>query len=502
MLKTCLINPLFTEPASGGRERYFVRSGSRWPSSYLKPVGRPGRYLPFPFFLAYAAALLEEHGFPVSVLDAVAANARQDELIAYVRDRRPDLVFYETTTPTIARDLSLAPILKAETGARIVLAGPHATTFAREILEAHPAVDCILLYEYEVTLCELVSRLAKQEDLDGVPGLAWRRGPEIVCQPDYRPIEPLDRLPLPARAHFPVSGRPDLNRYWDGFCQHRPAVQMHASRGCPFRCDFCLWVQVMYRDGRYRTFSPSRVVDEMLEVVERYGAREVYFDDDDFTVSREHVLGICREILGRGLRLPWSCMGDAVAPDESLLDAMAEAGCVGMKFGLESANPGILKRLGKPLDLERVAGIARGCRRRRIKTHATVSLGLWNETRQSASETLSFVKALDVDSVQFSIATPFPGTRYHREMLEAGRLAGTDWERYDGARFAAAAVPGIAPAELQLLCAQAPRQWLAAKLRNPGWLFRQARYGLRVLRGQGLAGVADRIRRAWEILGR
>ena len=55
--------------------------------------------------------------------------------------------------------------------------------------------------------------------------------------------------------------------YWDGFCQRRPAVQMHASRGCPYKCTFCLWISVIYDQGRYRTFSPKRIVDEMEEIV-------------------------------------------------------------------------------------------------------------------------------------------------------------------------------------------------------------------------------------------
>ena len=89
----------------------------------------------------------------------------------------------------------------------------------------------------------------------------------------------------------------------------------------------------MYREGKYRTFSPARVVDEMLEVIDRYDAKEIYFDDDDFTVNKGHVLRLCREMQTRGLQIPWSCMGDAVVPDKEMLDAMADTGCVGMKFG-------------------------------------------------------------------------------------------------------------------------------------------------------------------------
>ncbi len=501
MLKTCLLNPLFTEPVDRKRERYFVRSGSRWPASYTKPTGQIGRYIPFPFYLAYAAAILERASLPVTVADAVAENLPVESVLSFVRDERPDLVVYETTTPTHQRDLHLARQIKEITpGAEIALCGPHATTFPRQVLEEEAAVDYVLLYEYENTLHELVTKKAGGEDLDSLAGIAWRRNGEIVLKSEYQPIDPLDQLPFPARHLFPAPTRPDPHVYWDGFCQHRPAVQMHASRGCPFRCDFCLWVQVMYQDGKYRTFTPERVVDEMQDAVERFGAKEIYFDDDDFTISKKQVLGICREIRNRGFRIPWSCMGDAVVPDQEVFDAMADAGCVGMKFGVESAAPQILERLGKPVDLDRVRQVARWCSERNIKTHATITFGLWEESRETMEMNLSFVKDLDVDSVQFSITSPFPGTRYFEEMEEAGRLKSRNWEDYDGSRSAVVAFPNISLEEIQTFCERAPARWLFAKIRDPKWIARQARYLYRLARGQGLAGLKGRLKRVREIV--
>ncbi len=501
MLKTCLLNPLFTEPIDGKRERYFVRSGSRWPASYTKPIGQVGRYIPFPFYLAYAAAILERSSFPVTVTDAVAKNLPVEKVLSFVRDERPDLVVYETTTPTLRRDLSLAGQIKAvHPKAEIALCGPHATTFPREVLREEPSVDYVLLYEYENTLHDLVVKKAGGEDLASLAGIAYRRDGDVVLQPRYQPIDPLDQLPFPARHLFPDAGGPDPYVYWDGFCQHRPAVQMHASRGCPFRCDFCLWVQVMYRDGKYRTFSPGRVVDEMEEAVNRFGAKEIYFDDDDFTINKKHVLGICSEIRRRGLHVPWSCMGDAVVPDEEMIDAMADAGCVGMKFGVESAAPRILERLGKPVDLDRVRQVARWCSRRNIKTHATITFGLWDEDRETMEMNLAFVKDLDVDSVQFSITSPFPGTRYFREMEEAGRLKSRNWEDYDGSRSAVVAFPHLRLEEIQTFCGRASARWLLTKMRDPRWIVRQVRYLLRLAQGQGLAGLKGRLKRVREIV--
>ena len=231
MLKTCLINPLFTEPIDEKTERYFVRSGSRWPSSYLKEKGTVGRYIPFPFYLAYAAAILEQASFPVSVIDAVAENQSLEDTVKYAKNQEPDIILYETTTPTVKRDLALAREIKSATGAEIALCGPHATTFPEDILKEEAAVDFVLMYEYEKTLYQLLSRKSQGRDLSSIPGIAYRQKGKIVLQSEYQPIEPLDELPFPARHLFPSPERSDLYAYWDGFCQHRPAIQMHASRG-------------------------------------------------------------------------------------------------------------------------------------------------------------------------------------------------------------------------------------------------------------------------------
>jgi len=174
MLKTCLLNPLFTEPIDRKRERYFVRSGSRWPASYTKRIGRVGRYIPFPFYLAYAAAILERASCPVTVKDAVAENLAVEAVLSFVRDERPDLIVYESTTPTLYRDLWLARQIKAITRTEIALCGPHATTFPKEILQEEPSVDYVLLYEYENTLHNLVTQRSRGDDLSSLAGIAYR----------------------------------------------------------------------------------------------------------------------------------------------------------------------------------------------------------------------------------------------------------------------------------------------------------------------------------------
>jgi anaerobic magnesium-protoporphyrin IX monomethyl ester cyclase len=502
-----LANPPTRLPVGPGRERFFVKAGSRWPFSIEKRVDEPCRYVPFPFGLATLAALLERDGVGVAVYDGVALNADDEALLRYAEQCRPQIVLMETATPTVDHDLALCRAIKARTQAIIALAGAHATTFAESILREHAHIDWILTGEYELNAQRALAawRTGGVAALDGLPGLAHAQtmpdgGRRIVMGPPGAPIEPLDDLPMPARHLFPTREAPSLWPYWDGFCRHRPAVQMHASRGCPFRCTFCLWVNVMYGNGPYRTFSARRVVDEMEEVVRRYGAKEIYFDDDIFTAREGHVLEICTEIQKRGLRVPWSVMGDAMAVTERAIVEMGRAGCIGMKLGIESTNPQVLERARKPIRLDKVRNVVGWCIRQGIKTHATITFGLDGETRASMQETLDFCCALSVDSIQFSVATPFPGTPYYESARREGRLIEGSWSDFDGNRSSVVRREGLANEEIAAFAARASSRWLLARVRDPRWLGRQARYLREILADQGLAGVRRRMARAARLL--
>ncbi|HKQ39678.1 MAG TPA: radical SAM protein, partial [Verrucomicrobiae bacterium] len=252
--------------------------------------------------------------------------------------------------------------------------------------------------------------------------------------------------------------------------------------------------------GKHRCFPASRVVDEMIDARDRFGAREVYFDDDDFTVRKDHVLAICDEIQRRGLRLPWSVMGDAMVTDDETLTRMAQAGCIGMKFGLESADPEVLKRINKPLKVERVQRVVNTAQRLGIKTHMTVTFGLSGDTQESIERTFNFACNLDVDSVQFSVATPYPGTRFYHELKDAGRLNFQTWEDFDGANNAIFESESLDPVFVERFEATAHGRWLRHKMRDARWMLRQARYLARLGKGQGAAGVYRRLSRASKLL--
>jgi len=490
-MKILLANPPCKISINKNYEKYFIRAGSRWPHSGIKRKGILPHYLPFPFFLGYSAGLLLMEKFEVQVLDAVALDITEEEFCDGVRFYKPDLVFFETTTPTIENDIKLINRIKdSDKQIVIVIGGTHATTYAGGILSQCNNIDYVIKGEYEMTLLNLCKLLSSNTGgLDGIKGLVYRKNinsSEIVDNGHAELIDPLDQLPFPGYNLFPRNENSNPTIYWDGFCQYRPALQMHASRGCPYGCYFCIWPQVMYNSRKYRKFSPSRVVDEAEYLIKNYNIKEIYFDDDDFTIDRKHVLNICEEIKKRNLKVKWSCMGDAINLDEEVISSMASSGCIGMKFGVESANREILKDIGKPVVLEKVKEISNLCVKYGMKTHATFSIGLMGETKETLKESLEFAKQIDVDTIQVSICTPYPGTKFFSWAEEKGILKKDfKWSDFDGSSKTIIEYSNLDSEYLECFRKYFFNQWLLSKIMHPKWLLRQVRNIFRVIRGQG-----------------
>jgi radical SAM superfamily enzyme YgiQ (UPF0313 family) len=499
-MKVLIGNPVFRRPVGDDLERYMLGSGMRFPWSLLKHKDERPRYAMFPFFLSYTAALLEQDGVDVRVVDAVPLNLSDEEFTTRVAECAPDLLVLEPNSAVIDDVLALVSRLARERQMQVVLTGTHASAFAGQLLGDNPDVDFIVVGEYERAVQELVRALRAGRPVDSIPGVSHRNAVgEVIDSGRTNPIEVLDELPPPARHLFPSYFDPDMSLYFDGFCQKQPAFHMHTSRGCPFRCNFCGWVQVLYDSGPQRFFSPQRVVDEMEMLVKDWGAQEIYFDDDNFSSRPSHVEALCEELVRRGRPVAWSAMADAMGLSDKLLEKMAAAGCIGIKFGIDSADTSVLSETNKPLRLERLESIVARARRLGIKTHATVVFGLSGETRETMNETFDYSCRIDIDSIQFSIATPIPGTTMYRDLEEAGRLTACSWDELDGANTSVIQYDDFSRSFIEDFQATAHSRWLRAKLRSPRWALRQLRFLAQLTRNQGLSGLRKRLGRGMSL---
>jgi anaerobic magnesium-protoporphyrin IX monomethyl ester cyclase len=368
-----------------------------------------------PLGLAYLAAGLEANGHEVKVIDAGVLNYDYHKIISEIELHEADLIGITCVTPNYVRTLDLAKNLKKELDLPILVGGPHVTALTQETME-NDCFDIAVLGEGELTILDLIETIQTEEDLSKVRGIAYKHEGRLIRTPQRPYIDNLDTLPFPARHLLPslTAYKPTPSAY-----RKLPQATMITSRGCPYRCAFC---DRSVFGNRYRARTAGNVVDEMELLITRYGAKEIRFWDDTFNVDERRVISICDEIRRRGLDVTWTCLGRVNHMNKAVLEAMAEAGCWQVDYGIESGNQSTLNSITKGQTLEMVRRVVKMTNKARIGVRGFFMLGLPGETEAAMMDTIEFAKSLDLTSAVFHITTPFPGTELYENARDSGEL--------------------------------------------------------------------------------
>ena len=431
---------------------YGVRAGSRWPHF----ENQQHEYMPFPFFLAYATAVLEQDEQEVLLIDGIAEKLDDEEFYARIDAFGPGLIVLEVSTSSITTDERHWKAIRERVGpeVKIALTGIHWLMQQPGWLDEHPEVDYVLVGECEYTLRDLVRALDRGGEVDAIAGLIYHGPDGSVNNGRREVIKEIDALPWPARHHLPMYDYRD-----EPGSIPRPSVQVWASRGCPYRCSFCAWPQIMYGGFKYRTRDIVDVIDETEWLVREWGFKSVYYDDDTFNIGKKRMLQFCEEFKRRQLGVPWAIMARIDGMDEEVLEAMADAGLAALKYGVESADQGIVDRCGKRLDVSKVRDVVKATHALGIKTHLTFMFGLPGETRESAQRTIDLALELMPESLQFTLATPFPGSRLYDQLVAEGKLRTEDFTQYDGFHTAVVSTDELTSDDLEQILAEANERW-------------------------------------------
>jgi len=416
-MKVFLANPPWLEENKIGH-----RAGARFPYIDQKK-GKKSIFIPFPFFLSYAAAVLKENDIEVMLVDSVAEGDSYDDFFNKMKRFKPDLILIEISTPSIFTDLEIAKKLKNEIEAKIVFSGPHMYPLGVETLKNNEFIDYGIFGEYEYTLLDLVKYLENGKDMRDINGLIFREDGNVRKNKERNPIMNLDELPWPAREFLP------MYNYYGIAALPTPQVQMITSRGCPYKCIFCVYPITIY-GSTYRVRDSVKVVDEMEWLIEKYKFKSVYFFDDCFNIGKQRILKLTEEIKKRGIDIVWGAQMRPDLTDKETLISMKNSGFRAALLGVESGSLKIQKNIKKSLDLNKVRTTMKWFHELGLKAHLTFTIGLPEENKQTVQETLNFIKELKPYSAQFSITTPFPGTEYFDLLEKKGYLLTKDWSKY------------------------------------------------------------------------
>lgn len=406
MAEVLLLNPPYVDD--------FVRS-ARWDA---RSRGRVQRH---PDYLAIAAAVLEQAGHDVLLVDACAMNWNREQVRTLLKKEKPSRLVIHAATPSVDNDISYCALAKEIAGSTTVLVGQHVTAVPEETFKrAGGAIDFIALGEYDYTLRDL----AGGSDPGETAGLCLPGDGGDPVRTAPRDLLDVNELPFPAWRFI------DPAMYRDGGKLH-PFITLLTGRGCFGRCTFCRDPQLMYgHKNRYR--SPEAVVDEMEYDLSLFPSlREIMFETDTFTANRKHVEGTCREILKRGLnrRVSWSC-NVRTDVDTDLLRLMKEAGCRMLMIGFEFGTQEALDAVKKGTDIERARRFSHDAAKLGFTQHGCFMIGAPGETEETARTTIEYARSLPLDTIQISGVSAYPGTEIYDWAKQKGYLVPRDWSEY------------------------------------------------------------------------
>ncbi len=372
-----------------------------------------------PLGILYIAAVLEQAGHEVAVIDAAAQLLNVESTTREVEAFQPELIGIGSFTVTFETCKKLATALKASMPDVPIVLGSYHVTLVPEEAMANPQFDVGVVGEGEGTMLDLVEHYQGNKALDDIPGLVLRQDDgNIRFTAKRKKVRDLDSLPFPARHLLPPNIYRPVPVDEHGF----PKFAMVTSRGCPHACAFCQ----KSRSG-YRSHSPKYIVDEIQHIVRDFGVRDIAFVDSLFCANKRRVHAICDEMIARGVhkQVSWTCSSRVEVVDRPLLEKMKKAGCWRTRFGVESGSDQVLDFISKGITKKKIRSAITAAHEVGLRPKAFFMVGHMPDTRETILETIEFAKSLPLHDVTVQINTLLPET----PQMEVWRREGQKWGR-------------------------------------------------------------------------
>ena len=425
-MKVLLLYPSWT--GAYGLFGHFARRNSTWP----------------PLNLALLAAIAEQHGHDVTIMDGEAEQITLDDMVQRTVALKPDVIGFTATSPFFHISKSVAEgIKRIAPQIPIVVGGPHITIMKEEALL--PAFDYAFVGEAEESWPQFLNQLGQGRDVSNIAGIIFRRNGALVSTGHPADITDLDALPAPARHRL------DMSRYKLGTLRGRlPFTSIQTMRGCPWKCIFCASEALKTTEMRVR--SPRSVVNEMKQVVEQFGTRHFYIVDDVMTLWKEHILEIAELITQEQLEITFEGSTRANLVEDEVIARLVKSGLIRLSFGLETVDPEIRRTMKKQVPLEHYVKANGICNKYGVEALNSVMIGLPGETRDTVMATLTFLRnAREVKQANFAIAVPYPGTEFHALAVKGDKgvkLMTKDFSEYRRYGTAVTTVGDLSPRDL------------------------------------------------------
>lgn len=423
----------------------------RYSKSSRSPAVTKSGTVYFPLWLAYATGVLDRAGHELKLIDAPAKCLHNNDVLKLIEEFNPELIVIDTSTASINSDLAFAQDIKDSTiGNVICMVGTHATACVDEILPSNLQIDYIARHEYDYTLSEIAKAITGEIAISDVKGISYLDNGVVISTPDREFIHDLDELPFVSEVYKKYL---DIKDYFYAHVSY-PTVSIFSSRGCPSKCFFCMYSQIMF-GKTYRKRSAKNLFEECEYISKEFpDVKEILIDDDNFAVDQRNVQEFCKLMIDSKLNLKWVVQCRVTLEYETMV-LMKKAGCRLVVVGYESGSQRVLDGMHKGITLEMSKRFNEAAKKARMRVHGCFMVGNPGETKQTMNETLEFSKKLRMDTVQYFPLIVYPGTEAWSWAKQNNYIVAKsydEWLTADGMHNCVLSTPDVSNHELVSFC--------------------------------------------------
>ena len=372
----------------------------------------------YPLGIAYIHSYLEQQGHLVESL--FLNDYSYDDCYAIVRNKvkefAPDVVGFNIMTNNRSSSFAAIEFIhETNPNIRIVAGGVHSSVMYEQMVKKYPFLT-VIIGEGEITAGELLDSFAGKRPQEGIAGICFVQDGNVIKTEERPLIEDLDSLPFPKHEAF--------------FTEKRTTASLLTSRGCPFKCTFCVLAMVSRRAVRMR--SVANVIAEIQYLVESFPQLEtIWFHDDQFCIDNNRVIELCDQIVANNIKLKFICSGRFKPISKEMVAAMERAGFVQVLFGLESGSAKVLKMAKKGISPQFALDAITLFRDSKIVVTCFLIVGLYGESDSTIEETINLVRQMQKIKYlvyhDIGVLTIYPGIEIYDIAKKAGAINDDYW---------------------------------------------------------------------------
>jgi len=379
-----------------------------------------------PIAIEYIAGYLKSKGINAEIVQQTTDS--DEDILAYIEKMKPKILGVSIhSTHIFPRVLKFLRLCKNKFPEMVIVLGGNHPTCVPEIVNEE-CIDYVVRGEGEETCYELVNAILERkfDKIEKIKGISFKKNKKIVHNP------PRERFDF-SKAPWPIRKKEILEKIKCApLCYPPPdkqkcAAQIAYSRGCPFKCEFCVSPLVFPGKVIYR--KAEDVVNEIEFLQKNFGTNFLFFNDLTFNANPQKVKELCEEIVSRNLKIYWFAYC-SVHINNEIIKHMANAGCTRIGTGVESFIDEILEIYKSQQNLKLAKKSLKIIDSYGILNRVYIMIGYPEETKQMLEETVEIMKTLPIDQPRLAFITPFPGTPFYKKFK--GRLVTTSSEFFTG----------------------------------------------------------------------